>query len=104
MSSNAPQAQQAHNDPFTPRREHGGYWRARKVGKGKNRHWEFKGQHQDEVVKTVLRKSKFFLITPALPFIASVLGPHCGWSFIWHESERRFFLASLRDYHARSGH
>ena len=74
MSSNAPQAQQAQNDPFTPRREHGGYWRARKVGKGKNRHWVFKGQHQDEVVKTVLRKSKFFLITPALPFIASLIG------------------------------
>ncbi|HYX50305.1 MAG TPA: PH domain-containing protein, partial [Ktedonobacteraceae bacterium] len=74
MSSNAPQAQQAHDDPFTPRREHGGYWRARKVGKGKNRHWVFKGQHQDEVVKAVLRKSKFFLITPALPFIASLIG------------------------------
>ena len=74
MSSNAPQAQQAHNDPFTPRREHGGFWRARKVGKGKNRHWEFRGRHQDEKVKAVLRKSKFFLITPALPFIASVIG------------------------------
>ena len=74
MSSKAPQAQPDHNDPFTPRREHGGYWRARKVGKGKKRHWEFRGQHQDEVVKTVLRKSKFFLITPALPFIASLLG------------------------------
>jgi hypothetical protein len=74
LSSNAPQAQQAQNDPFTPRREHGGYWRARKVGKGKNRHWEFRGRQQDEVVKAVIRKSKFFLITPALPFIASVLG------------------------------
>ncbi len=74
MSSKAPQTQPDHNDPFTPRREHGGYWRARKVGKGKKRHWEFRGQHQDEVVKTVLRKSKFFLITPALPFIASLLG------------------------------
>jgi len=74
LSSNAPQAQQAQNDPFTPRREHGGYWRARKVGKGRNRHWEFRGRQQDEVVKAVLRKSKFFLITPALPFIASVLG------------------------------
>ena len=74
MSSNAPQAQQAQNDPFTPRREHGGYWRARRVGQGKNRHWEFKGRQQGEVVKAVLRKSKFFLITPALPFIASVLG------------------------------
>ncbi len=74
MSSNAPQAQQAHNDPFTPRREQGGYWRARKVGKGKNRHWEFKGQQSNEVVKAVLRKHKFFLIAPAFPFIASILG------------------------------
>jgi Bacterial PH domain len=72
LSSNAPQAQQ--NDPFSPRREHGGYWRAHKVGKGKNRHWVFRGQHQGEKVKAVLRKSKFFLITPALPFIASVIG------------------------------
>jgi hypothetical protein len=72
LSSNAPQAQQ--NDPFTPRREHGGYWRAHKVGKGKNRHWDFRGRQQDEVVKAVLRKSKFFLIAPAFPFIASVLG------------------------------
>ncbi len=74
MSSNAPQAQQAHNDPFTPRREHGGYWHAHKVGKGKNRHWVFRGQHQDEVVKAVLRKHKIFLIAPAFPFIASILG------------------------------
>jgi PASTA domain/Bacterial PH domain len=72
LSSNAPQAQQI--DPFTPRPEHGGYWRARKVGKGRNRHWEFRGRQQDEVVKAVLRKSKFFLITPAFPFLASVLG------------------------------
>jgi len=74
LSSNAPQAQQAQNDPFTPRRGQGGYLRVRKVGKGKNRHWDFKGRQQGEVVKAVLRKSKFFLITPALPFIASVIG------------------------------
>jgi hypothetical protein len=73
LSSNAPQAQ---HDPFTPRRGYSGfgYWRARRVGKGKNRHWDFRGRQQDEVVKAVLRKSKFFLITPALPFVASVLG------------------------------
>jgi hypothetical protein len=74
LSSKAPQAQPAQNDPFTPRRGQGGYWRARKVGKGRNRHWEFRGQRPDEVVKAVLRKSKFFLIWPAIPFIASVLG------------------------------
>jgi hypothetical protein len=74
MSSNAPQAQQPQDDPFTPKRDHGSFRRVRHVGKGKNRHWEFRGQEQDEVVKTVLRKSKVFLILPALPFIASGLG------------------------------
>jgi Bacterial PH domain len=74
LSSNAPQIQQQQDDPFTPKRGQGGYWRARRVGQGKHRHWEFKGQQTGEVVKAVLRKSKFFLIVPALPFIASVLG------------------------------
>ena len=72
MSSNAPQGQQAQNDPFTPKGKQGGYWRARRVGKDK--HWEFKGQQPNEVVKVVLRKSKFFLIAPAFPFIGSILG------------------------------
>ena len=71
MSSNVSQAQ---NDPFTPKRVHGGYRHVRRVGKGKSRHWEFKGQQPGEVVKAVLRKHKFFLIVPAFPFIASLLG------------------------------
>jgi hypothetical protein len=74
MSNNAPQVQQQQDDPFTPKRVHGGYRHVRRVGKGKNRHWEFRGQQPDEVVKAVLRKHKFFLIVPAFPFIASVLG------------------------------
>src|SRR5947207_7844663 len=74
MSNNAPQAQQQQDDPFTPRRVHGGYRHVRRVGKGKSRHWEFKGQQPGEVVKAVLRKHKFFLIVPAFPFIASLLG------------------------------
>jgi hypothetical protein len=74
LSNNAPQTQQGKNDPFTPGREHGGFWYAHKVGRGKKRHWEFRGRQPDEKVKTVLRKSKVFLITPALPFIASLLG------------------------------
>ncbi len=74
MSNNAPQAQQQQDDPFTPRRVHGGYRHVRRVGKGKNRHWEFKGQQPGETVKAVLRKHIWFLITPAFPFIASVLG------------------------------
>jgi PASTA domain/Bacterial PH domain len=74
MSRNAPQVQQQQDDPFAPKREHGAYRRVRRVGKGKNKHWEFRGRQPDEVVKVVLRKSKVFLILPALPFIASVLG------------------------------
>jgi hypothetical protein len=73
MSSNAPQAQRQ-DDPFTPKRVHGGYRHVRRVGKGKNRHLEFRGQQQGEVVKAVIRKHKFFLIVPAIPFIASILG------------------------------
>jgi Bacterial PH domain len=74
MSSNAPKVQQPQDDPFTPKPMQGGFRRVRRVGKGKNRHWEFRGRQQDEVVKAVLRKHKFFLIVPAIPFIASVLG------------------------------
>jgi Bacterial PH domain/PASTA domain len=73
MSSNAPQIQQP-DDPFTPKRLQGAFRRVRHVGKGKNRHLEFKGQEPDEVIKAVIRKHKFFLFVPALPLIASVLG------------------------------
>jgi hypothetical protein len=74
MSSNAPKVQQPQDDPFTPNPMQGGFWRVRRVGKGKNRHWDFRGRQQDEVVKAVIRKSKYFLIFPAIPFIASMFG------------------------------
>jgi hypothetical protein len=74
MSSNAPKVQQQQNDPFTPKTTQGGFWRARRVGKGKNRHWDFRGRQQDEVVKAVLRKHVYFLITPAFPLIGSIIG------------------------------
>jgi Bacterial PH domain len=74
MSRNAPQIQQPQDDPWTPKRTQGGFRHVRRVGRGKNRHWEFKGQQPDEVVKTVLRKHVWFLITPAFPLIGSIIG------------------------------
>jgi Bacterial PH domain len=74
MSRNAPQIQQPQDDPWTPKRVQGGFRHVRRVGRGKNRHWEFKGQQPGETVKMVLRKHVWFLITPAFPLIASIVG------------------------------
>jgi len=73
MSTNAPQNQQPQDDPWTPRRLHGGFRHVRLVGHGKNRHYEFKGQQAGETVKLVLRKHIWFLITPAFPVIGSII-------------------------------
>jgi membrane protein YdbS with pleckstrin-like domain len=74
MSTNAPQVQRPQDDPFwIPRRVHGGLRHLRRVGRGKNRQYRFQGQMEGEVVKLVIRRHKFFLITPALPLIASIL-------------------------------
>jgi PH (Pleckstrin Homology) domain-containing protein len=74
MSSNAPQTQQPQDDPWTPKRVQGAFRHVYRVGKGKKRHWEFKGQQTGETVKLVLRKHKYFLITPAFPLIFSIIG------------------------------
>jgi hypothetical protein len=74
MSSNAPQIQQPQDDPWTPRRVQSAFRQVRRVGKGKNRHYIFKGQQSDETVKLALRKHVWFLITPAFPLIASIIG------------------------------
>lgn len=71
MSSNAPQ--QPQDDPWVPRRVHGGLRPVRRVGRGKSRHYEFMGQLPGETVKMVIRKHKFFLIAPAFPFVGSIL-------------------------------
>ncbi len=73
MSTNAPQVQQPQSDPWMPKRLHGGLRHLRRVGRGKNRHYQFQGQLEGEVVKLVIRRHIFFLITPALPLIASIL-------------------------------
>lgn len=74
MSTNAPQTQQPHDDPWNPRRIQAGFRRVRRVGSGKNMHYEFKGQLVGETVKLVLRKHVWFLIAPAFPVIGSIIG------------------------------
>ncbi len=74
MSRNAPQTQQPQNDPWTPRRVQSAFRHVRHVGRGKKRHWEFQGQQPGETVKLVLRKHVWFLFTPAIPLIASLVG------------------------------
>ncbi len=74
MSTNAPQIQQPQDDPWIPKRVHGGLRHVRRVGRGNNRHYEFQGQEPGEIVKLPpIRKHKIFLITPALPLITSIL-------------------------------
>jgi hypothetical protein len=73
MSTNAPQTQQQQDDPWNPRRIQAGFRRVRRVGSGKNRHYEFNGQQAGETVKLVLRKHLWFLITPAFPVIGSII-------------------------------
>lgn len=68
MSSNAPQ--QAQDDPWRPRRVHGGF---RQLKRGRDKQLHFRGQQPDEVVRRVVRKHPWFLIKPALPFIGSLL-------------------------------
>jgi len=75
MSTNAPQIQQPQpEDPWTPRRVHGGFRHVRRVGRGRHKQYRFQGQLEGEVVKLVIRRHKLFLITPAFPLIASILG------------------------------
>lgn len=74
MSRNAPQSQQPQDDPWAVRREPGGFRDVWRVGRGKSRHWEFRGQQPGETVKAIKRKHVWFLITPAFPLIGSILG------------------------------
>jgi hypothetical protein len=74
MSRNAPPTQQPQDDTWIPKRVQGGFRNVRRVGTGKNKHWEFIGQQPGETVKAVLRKHVWFLITPAFPLIGSIIG------------------------------
>ena len=74
MNANAPQVQQPQEDPWIPRRVHDSFRRVRRVGRGRNRRYVFRGQQPDETVKMVLRAHKFFLILPALPLVGTIIG------------------------------
>ncbi|MHB8599729.1 MAG: PH domain-containing protein [Ktedonobacteraceae bacterium] len=56
-------------DPWKPQRKR--HWRI--VYRGKDKKLHFHGQENDEYVKMVVRKHKWFLVLPALPFIGAVI-------------------------------
>ncbi len=58
-------------DPWQPRRYH---WGWRRVRRGKDKKLHFPGQEADETVKKVVHRHWLFLVRPALPFIAAVIG------------------------------
>lgn len=74
MNANAPLVQPTPEDPWMPRRVHDSFRRVRRVGRGRNRRYVFRGQQPDETVKMVIREHKFFLILPALPLVGAIIG------------------------------
>src|SRR5437588_1844443 len=58
-------------DSWQPRRYH---WGWRRVRRGKDKKLHFPGQEADETVHKIVHRHWVFLVRPALPFIASLIG------------------------------
>src|SRR5438132_13801511 len=76
MSSQTPQQSPVSPVPppqnaWSPRRYH---WGWRHIRREKDKQLHFPGQEADETVTRVARRHWLFLVRPALPFIASVIG------------------------------